>query len=187
MVVPRMTVDTGREGFPAKMWAGQLVSDKTLVAANTPFGRGVINIGSGEMQVPDRGDLLGNGATSDEVNKFLGILLGHINPKDACYDKVGIDLPTVETPVGRGDEDFFEPNTVQAYAEVGFIHAIAEEAVVEGDQVTLRVAGVDEPTGLVLGGFGTTAVADEALVLPGLFWGADADALGLSHIKINIK
>ena len=187
MNTPRYTQEPSREGFPFKMWQGQLVSDKTLVATNTPFGRAVINIGGGEMQVPDRGNLLGNGATSDEANKFLGILLGHINAKDACYDNEDIDLPVVGTPVGRGDEDFFKPNTVQAYMEIGFIGAVAEEAVVEGDQVTMRVAGVDEPTGLVLGGFGTTAVADVTLVLPGLFWGADADALGLSHIISNIK
>lgn len=187
MKTSRWAVAEAREGFLFKIWTGQLVSDKILVAANTSFGRGVIDIGGGEMQVPDRGNLLGNGATADEATAFLGVLLGHTNPKDPFYDDVNVDLPVIPTPVGRDDEDFFETGTVQAYMEVGFVGAVAEEAVVEGDQVTLRVAGVDNATGKVLGGFGKTAVADVTLVLPGLVWGADAEALGLSHIKLNIK
>ena len=187
MAADRITTTAGREGFPHKMWQGQLVSDRTVVATDTPFGRGMIDIGDGEMQVPDRADTLGNGATSGEAAAFVGILLGHFNPKPDYIESGEVATPVVATPVGRDDEDFVDisQNPVAAIMEVGFINAIPEEAVVAGDIVTLRITGADEATGKVLGGFAKTIEADVRLELTGLYWGAASDALGENHIIMN--
>ena len=185
----RITVTAGREGFPHKRWQGELVSDRTVVATDTPFGRGMIDIGDGEMQVPDRANVLGNGATSGEAAAFIGILLGHHNPKPSYVESGEVAAAVVATPVGRDDEDFIDISMypVAAVMEIGFINAIPEEAVVAGDVVTLRVSGADNATGKVLGGFGKTITADVLLELTGLYWGAASDALAENYIVMNIK
>jgi len=184
---PRITTKKAREGYLAKKWDGQLIENHMIIASDTSFGRGVIRVGDQEVQVPDRGNLLGNGATSDEANKFVGILKAFEIAREDYELSGAVPMPTLASPVGRDDIWFAEENTVQGIMVVGYMGAISEEAVVAGDPVTLRVANVDVPTGKVLGGFGKTAVADEALVLTGLTWGADSDALGENFIIMNIK
>lgn len=183
----RIAATAAREGFLQREWSGQLISNATLVGSNATFGRGVISLGAGQVQVPDRADVLGNGATSDEANKFLGVIKGFIIQREEYYLDGSVPMPTLGTPVGRADTDFAEANTTQGILEVGYIGAISEEAVVEGDTVTLRVANADESTGLVLGGFGKTAVADVTLTLDGVYWGADSDALGENYLIVKVK
>ena len=189
MAIMQNRIDTkaSREGFLQKEWRGQLISNAILVGSNATFGRGVIDLGGGLVQVPDRENVLGNGATSDEAANFLGVIKAFQINREPYELDGSVPMPTLATPVGRDDVNFANEGTAQGIVEIGYVGEISEEAVSEGDPVTLRVAGEDDATGKVLGGFGKTAVADEALVLDGVFWGADSDALGENFLLIRIK
>lgn len=187
MFTPRTATTKAREGYLTTPWDGKRIENHTIIGSQISFGRGVISAGNREVQVPDRGNLLGNGATSDEAAKFVGTLKAFEIAREDYYLDGSVPIPTLATPVGRDDQGFAEANTTQGIVVVGDIGAISEEAVSAGDAVTLRVANVDVATGKVLGGYGKTAVADETLVLEGITWGLDSDALGENFLVMNIK
>ena len=191
MVTPRMTQEKARAGFLTKTWDGARIESYTLVGSNAAYGLGVIaGAEEGTVRLPDTSDVLGAGATTDDSAKFVGIILGREKPITEAYLSGEVERPTIATPMGRGEKDFYKEFETVSILRVGDCGVITEQAVVKGDPVYMRIDNTDTTTSTtakVLGGFRKDADTAGAVAILGAVFSQSAGAFEPVGIELRIN
>jgi len=190
-MTPRTTQKKAKAGFLTKQWDGARIESYTLTGSGAAYGLGVITgAAEGTVRLPDSDDTLGAGATTTEAAKFVGVILGRVKPINEAYISGEVAEPTISTPAGRGETEFYNEFETVSVLRIGDIGVITEQAVVKGDPVFMRITGADlatSSTGKVLGGFRKDADTDEAVALTGLVFAQSAGAFESVGIEVKIK
>jgi hypothetical protein len=187
----RITQKKAEAGALTKVWNGARVESMTLVGSDAAYGLGVIvGTDEGTVRLPDASDVLGAGATTGEDTKFVGIILGREKPISDAYLSGEVARPTVATPKGRGEKDFYKEFETVSILRVGDIGVITEQAVVKGDPVFMRIGGADtvtSGTAKVLGGFRKDADTAGAVAITGAVYSQSAGAFEPVGIELRIN
>ena len=191
MVTPRMTQEKAKAGFLTKTWDGARIESYTLVGSDAAYGLGVIvGTDEGTVRLPDTDNVLGAGATTSDATKFAGIILGREKPIAEAYLSGEVERPTVATPMGRGEKDFYKEFETVSVLRVGDIGVITEQAVVKGDPVYMRTDSADtvtSGTAKVLGGFRKDADTAGAVAITGAVFSQSAGAFEPVGIELRIN
>ena len=187
----RITQENAKPGFITKTWNGARIESYTLVGSASAYGLGVIfGTNEGTVRLPDTSDVLGAGATTDDAAKFAGIILGRVKAIDEAYISGLIAQPTIATPMGRGETEFYNEFETVSVLRVGDIGVITEQAVVKGDPVFMRISGADvstASTSKVLGGFRKDADTAGAVAITGLVFAQSAGAFESVGVELRIN
>lgn len=190
-MTPRITQKLAKAGFMTKQWLGARIEDYILVGSDAAYGLGVIaGTDEGTVRLPDTSDVLGAGATTGDATKFVGIILGRTKPIHEAYVSGEIAQPTVLTPKGRGETEFYKEFETVSILRVGDIGVITEQAVVKGDPVFMRIDNADtatSSTAKVLGGFRKDIDTDGAVAISGLVFSQSAGAFESVGVEIRIN
>lgn len=180
-----------KPGFLTKTWDGARIESYTLVGSDAAYGLGVV-VGTeeGTVRLPDKSDVLGAGATTDDATKFVGIILGREKAIAEAYLSGEVERPTIATPMGRGEKDFYKEFETISVLRVGDGGVITEQAVIKGDPVYMRIDNTDtttSSTAKVLGGFRKDADTDGAVAITGAVFSQSAGAFEPVGIKLRIN
>lgn len=147
-----------------------------------PFGIAVVR-GSKDhlVRLPDAGDVLGHGATTEADNAFMGIVMYHAGNPAALGDPL-------TKPTGDGDKSYIARTESASLQREGRVWVVAEVAVKQNDPVFYRVTLTDpaaSPQTEQLGMLTNTADAGNCIEIPGCKW-VDTKAAGeLSKIDFS--
>lgn len=170
-----------------KATSRQLDESKQIIGSDIGYGIAVVYTGiEGEVQAPDDGNQLVNGATTPAANKFAGFTMLQRTPLDTNLEIEGYSQDTISAPVGQGQTIFVKENDALTVLRQGFIGVKVEAIVAAGDPVYFRRNVADAATtenGLTLGGITSVNDANTELI-PNATFRLGASAFGLAVVEI---
>lgn len=161
-------------GFP-----GQITNNSDAFASESlvlekssaPFGVVMVSDIDGLCRLPDKANVLVEGAT---IGKAVGILIKHSGDGIPCNE------PLI-TPIGSGETVYAKVGEAVSLIRVGSIFVKTETAVKKGDAVFYRVQD-----GL-LGAIRNDTDTDKAVQLNGAVFGNSANAGDMVEINLNLN
>ena len=170
-----------------KATSRQLDEAKQIIGSNIGYGIAVVYTGvEGEVQAPDDGNQLGNGATTPAANEFAGFTMIQREPFDENLEIDGYSKDIISAPVGQGQTTFVSENDALTVLRQGFIGVKVEAIAAAGDPVYFRRNVADAATttnGLTLGGI--TSVDDvNTELIPNAKFRLGAAAFGLAVVEL---
>jgi hypothetical protein len=164
-------------GFPGQITSTSdafATSSLVLEKSSAPFGVVLVDGDDGLCRLPDKDNILEEGATT---GKAAGILIQHIGDGLPCT------VPLV-APIGSGETVYAKIGEAVSLLKVGSVFVKTETDVTRGEAVFYRVTSSD--VGL-LGAIRSDVDANRAVQLNGAVFGSSANAGDIVQIDVNLN